>query len=330
MLTQEQIFKIKWLIALNENNRDKRGSLAYQKPKSDQIFDIHARVQGVGLGLRAYNDPKLLEWLKTMDTNLFAINQNDCDLDVSLLPDIGIDYSEFEHEPLSNTVHTTLEFINNHRKKRPVVFENEFWYHREIVTDHINDISQLKKGDVLIRSLPFFEDFTKGNNFDELMSHCTEHDIPVLLDLIWMPLTNEVIKVKEYDCVEVLCHSFTKTLPIAGIKGGFVSWRKPITKAKKLYPLGSKIGLHIAQQYMEQFGYYYVRDSLKLMQRKWCDVLGLGMNNFVYAGVIPKGHVLETENLHSKMVPNGKIKLFNLVPYYENNDAISDFLGIDR
>lgn len=329
MLDEDKILKIKWLIALNESKIDRRGSLLYQQPKSDTVFDIHARTHGINLGLRAYNHPEIIKWLKSNTFDLFQINQDSTHFDKKLLPSLGINFNEYEVEPISNTVHTVLEFLNIHADKRPTILQNEFWYHQEIIKNKISHYKQLKKGDVFVHSLPFFEDFKPVADLEDMLEHCSLNEIPVFLDLIWLPLTYEKIQIKNYDCVEVLCHSFTKTLPIAGIKGGFAFWRKPITQAKKLYPLGNKLGMYLSVEYMKIFGYYFVRDTLRDLQTKWCRILELQPHDFVYTGIIPKGHVLENQHLHNKMVPDSSLKLYNLIPFFENDKEISQFLNID-
>ena len=326
MLDKELYFKIKWLIARNElASKRRRGGFEYQKPKDERIISIHQRASGVHLGLRAVQTKNILNWMDSIDINLNDINQYEFDFDNSLIPDIGINLNEFKCYPLSTTVHTALEFINRHKNRRPIIFENDFWYFQEIIGTHITNLDSIAKNDVLIISVPFFEDFRVKQNMDDILARCCELDVPVMLDLVWLPLIENITALKNTDCVEVFTQSMTKVLPMSGIKGGFCFWRQPVLERNNLYPLGNNVGFYITKRYLAEFGYYHVRDSLRASQKEWCEILKLDYHSLVVAAGIPDGHFLYDQSLHSHRIPNTKI--FNLVPYYENNTSIKKLLS---
>lgn len=325
MLDKDLYFKIKWLIAKNELAfKSRQGGFDYQKPKDSSIVAIHQRVSGIQLGLRAVQSQEMLQWFKSLDIDLQEINQMSFDFDHSLLPDIGVRYNEFKSCPLSTTVHTALEFMNTYQKRRPVIFTNDFWYFKEIVPNRVGDANDLKPNDLLIISVPFFENFKVKDNMDKILSRCCDLDIPVMLDLVWLPLVNRIATLPNTDCVEVVTHSMTKVLPMSGIKGGLCFWRRPILARQLMYPLGNNVGFYITKKYLEDKGYYHVRDSLIEKQKYWCEILGLEAHDLVLGGDIPAGHFLEQESLHSHRIPHSKI--FNLVPFFENEQSIKSLL----
>ena len=322
--------QMKWIIAKAElADENKRGSLSYQKPKSSSTFDMHERVSGLHLGLRSANLPDVIGWLKSVKIDMYGYNHFEEKIQGSSLPDIGMHWDEYECEPMSSTVHTVLEFMQQHRHRTPVVFENEYWYHQKLAQKTIVKIDDLSKDDLLIISVPFYSNFKNHPSIDDILSRCTELGIPVVLDLIWLPLTKESIKLAHTDCVEVVTHSISKMLPMAGMKGGFAYWKKPVSKEQSLYPLGNKLIYHIGKRFIDEFGYHYVRDKFVPYQSKWCRILGLEQHDLCYVGRIPKGHWLESENLHAHEFQVGD-KLFNLVPYMENDDILSKFLDDNR
>ncbi len=330
MLDKDTYWKIKWLVAKNEfANNTKRGGFDYQKPKDDSIIEIHSRASGIQYGARAPQQPDIVEWLKNIDLNLFETNQMNFNFDTNLLPDIGVYWKEYKAYPLSTTVHTALEFMNLHKGRRPVIFENDFWYFQEIIDTKLKSVSELKENDLLIVSVPFFETFKYKHNMDDILKRCCDLDIPVMLDLIWLPLATVERPLRYTDCVQIIAQSMTKALPLSGIKGGVCFWRQPVPKRFNMYPLGNNVGFAITKKYLEHFGYYHVRDSLRNLQNKWCKMLSLQPHTMVMCGHIPDGHFLVGESLHSHRI--AKSDLFNLLPFYENDKEISRFLSdIDK
>ena len=165
--------------------------------------------------------------------------------------------------------------MNLHKDRRPVIFHNDFWYFQEIIDTKLQNITEIKENDLLIISVPFFETFKYKDNIDGILKRCCDLDIPVMLDLIWLPLSTETGQLRYTDCVQVISQSMTKVLPLSGIKGGVCFWRQPVPKRFNMYPLGNNVGYSITKKYLEQFGYFHVRDSLKTLQNKWCKILNL-------------------------------------------------------
>ena len=64
------------------------------------------------------------------------------------------------------------------------------------------------------------EQLKMREDMNEILKRCTELGVPVLLDCIWLPLTSQTLPLQHTDCIEVVTHSVTKMLPLAGIKGG--------------------------------------------------------------------------------------------------------------
>jgi len=319
--------QLKWIIARNElENKKKRGSFLYQRPASDNIFDIHKRVTGLNLGLRGVNLPQTIKWLETLTPNLFEINQFNKNFDTTKLPNIGVHWQEYNCEPMSNTVHTILQWMNTHKQREPVIFDKEFWYYRKIIDKTIHSVEDLQSNNCLVISVPFMNGLKCKKDMNEILKKCVELDIPVALDIIWLPLTNEKIALTNTECIEVITHSITKMLPLAGIKGGFVFWRKPIDDTHNIYPLGNSLSFWIAQEFLEHFDYFHIEKSLRPMQTKWCDLFDIKTHSCCYVGELPKNHWLQKENLYKKKYDEFDGTLFSLIPYYENDQMLTKFL----
>ena len=322
MLDEETFFKCKWIIAKNElANKDKRGPQRYQSPLSDSILDIHARVTGVHKGLIAAKTPASLDWIKVQQLDLLKIDQWQVDIDITKMPDFGIPWNEFEALPLADTINSVYEFLYTHKDKRPIIFEGEYWYHETIVKNKINSIDQIKPKDVLVISFPFFNDFTARSDMDDILEKCSSLCVPVLLDCIWLPLINKIPKLKNTDAIEVITQSVTKTLPLSGTKGGILFKKKPLTHAEVTYGTGNKLGSWLFNKYMNDKGYFYIRDSHRDLQNKWCNILAIKPHDMVYVGICDNKSFLKKYSMGQ-----GNGNLISLVPFFENDKMLSLFL----
>ena len=326
MLNEETYFKLKWLIAKNElANIRKQGSINYQKPCSNTILDLHARVSGIHKGLDAVRNNKIQDWIDSLKINLIEIDRWQPTFNTASLPDIGINWHEYETTALTNTMSTVYEFLHTHKKRRPIVFKNDYWYFQEIIENKIEHYNNIDQNDVLIISAPFFEDFQIKNDMNKILETCSNLSVPVLLDLIWLPLINNVKKLENIDCIEVITHSITKTLPIAGLKGGVCFRRKPVSKNLKTYPLGNKLGLWIFNQYVNNLSYYHVKNQLINLQKKWCELFGLEVYDFVYVGKNQKNNYFKKYSIHDGQIKDNN--LISLVPFYNNDEILTKYLN---
>lgn len=324
MLSKTQFEQMLWIIARSEQtNFRKRGPFAYYRPISNTIIDIHNRASGIMRGIRAVQTPHIMEWIDNLDINLNVINQWQVNPNLyQQWPSIGIEWNEFDLEPMSNTVHTVLHFLNQHRDRKPVRFPNDFWYYEKIISHTVQTLDQLQSTDVLVLSLPFFSTFKPLPNMNQILQRCSELGIPVALDCVWLPLVHHLPNLQNTDCVELVLHSMTKTLPLSGIKGGIACWRKPSRYEQQMYPLGGKLGAWVYEQYLSQLGYYHVRDHLKDLQSKWCSILDCVPHDFVYAG--EASNFLKEYSLHHDRIFNSN--LICLVPFFENDSNLSRYL----
>ena len=334
MLTHDQFTQCQWIAAVNEySNENARGSFAYQKPSSLQVADLHERVSGLHLGLRSVRIPRQIDFLKSLDVNLWHINQNNYTIDLDWFPKNNINYSEFAIIPQSSTVHTALEFINQNKGKTPVCFDQEFWYTQNIIMNFKNhkimDIShyeQLSKDCCLIMSVPYFGSLDYMPITNNILEHCNKLNIPVMLDFCWMPLNSTRFEFENIECVQVISQTFSKSIPYESISSGIAFWRNPINYNQKTYELGSRLATYILYHYQKEFDYYFTVNHLTNKQTVFCDILGLSKHTCVLTGLIPQEHYLENYHLHSHRIDNASNKMLSLVSWYENEQQILNFI----
>lgn len=323
MLSKENFFKLKWLIAKNELKfPDTTGSFSFQRAKSDSIIDIHTRVSGLHLGLSASRAEHMLEWIKSLQLDLMKIDRWIIKNNFDQLPNIGIRWAEYEKTAMADTVHCVYEFLQKHKERKPIIFNGEFWYFAKIIANQIHTVDEIKKDSVLVISYPFMEKFKVKNNMNHILQRCCELNVPVLLDCIWLPLTKESYLLEHTDCIEMITHSMTKTLPLAGIKGGLCFYKKPLPIEMRHNEIHGKIGAFIFDKLINEKGYWYVRDSHHELQKKWCNILGLEQHDLVMVGTFKDNHALQEFG----MKKNNPGNLFSLVPFFNHDKVCTRFL----
>ena len=62
--------------------------------------------------------------------------------------------------------------------------------------------------------------------YETLLTHCSEKSIPVLVDCCYYPISRNIILNFEYDCIDTVCFSLSKTFPVANYRIG-VRYTKP-------------------------------------------------------------------------------------------------------
>lgn len=326
MLNKEDFFKLRWLMAKNEfKYPDTTGSFSFQRAKSNSIIDIHTRVSGIHLGLTASRSKHMLDWIKLLQLDLLSIDRWIINDNSHKLPNIGIRWTEYEKTAMADTVHCVYEFLQKHNDRKPIIFNGEFWYFGKIIENQIKTIDEIKKDSVLVISYPFMENLKVKDNMNQILKRCCELNVPVLLDCIWLPLTSELYFLEHTDCIEMITHSMTKTLPLAGIKGGFCFYKKPLPIEMRHNEIHGKIGAFIFDKLINEKGYWYVRDSHYELQKKWCSILGLEQHDVVIVGTYKNNHPLKEFGLKK----NNPENLFSLVPFFNHDLSCTNFL-IDK
>tara|TARA_E500000318_G_scaffold77732_2_gene72524 strand:- start:405 stop:1397 length:993 start_codon:yes stop_codon:yes gene_type:complete len=324
MLDKELFFKLKWLVAKNELLKpDTTGSFSFQRPKSDSIIDIHTRVSGLHLGFSPPRTQSILTWISSVPVDILEIDRWIVKTQIENMPDIGIRWSEYEMTAMSDTVHCVYEFLQKHRERKPVIFKGEFWYFDKIIENKIARLDELTKDSVLIISCPYMERLQVKSNMNDILQRCCELGIPVLMDCIWLPLTSEKISLKNTDCIEMITHSVTKMLPLAGIKGGFAFYKKPLPIEMRHNEIHGKIGAYYLDKFIKQKGYWHVRDSHVQLQEKWCKIFGLEKHQVVIAGCLGNDNTLK--DYGAKHI--NPLNLFSLVPYFNHDKSCTKFLA---
>lgn len=90
--------------------------------------------------------------------------------------------------------------------------KGEFMYHRTSLRyknwEYLND--DLSQGDALIISCPFSDTGRTPEDLEYLLSQCDELNIPVLLDMAYLPLSKGTTINVRHQCIDSICTSLSK------------------------------------------------------------------------------------------------------------------------
>jgi hypothetical protein len=322
MLSKDTFFELQWLMAKQElkHPRTSYGGSLNQRSKSSSVIDIHTRVSGMHLGILSSNAKHISDWIDSVQIDLNTVDRWDCTTNTKALPEIGLRWNEYDIRALSDSTHAVYEFIVRNKHRDPVIFEGEYWMYDSMIDRKITNIEQLNDRSLLIISFPFMHRLEPRHDMNEILKRCCELGIPVLIDCIWLPLTNNIVKLENTQCIEVIIHSITKMLPLAGIKGGLCFIKSPVPSEMRVTEITGKVGAYVFDQYIRQKGYFYVRNSHLALQQKWCEILSVNPHELVFAGKIDNGHELS----RFAWKQNGNI--INLCPFYTHNDICTEYL----
>ena len=113
-------------------------------------------------------------------------------------------------------IHGTIQcfdhFYLKYSNKRFRIQRGEFMYHRASLRNMNWEYldSPLEKGDALIISCPFSDTGKTPENLDMILKQCDQLEIPVLLDLAYLPLSKGTNINVEYKCIDSICTSLSK------------------------------------------------------------------------------------------------------------------------
>lgn len=126
--------------------------------------------------------------------------------------------SGLDHFKFKSFIHGTIQcfdhFYLKHCKRRFRFYKGEFMYHRasmkyNLEWKYLND-SDLEKNDAVIISVPFSDTGSAHVDLKPLLERCEELKVPVLLDLAYLPIAQNINIDVNFSCIDSICTSLSK------------------------------------------------------------------------------------------------------------------------
>ena len=197
---------------------------------------------------------------------------------------------------INGAINAFDSFYLRHSNKRLRVFKGDFLYHTIIsrldsLIDiaEVNDENPLINGDCLIFSLPFSLDGSVNIDVDSIIETCENRNIPVLIDMAYLPLVSDIRKFKNYSCIEDIVFSLSKFA--SGLERVRIGLRlrrnfidDPIGAANQIGMLNN-IGVYIGTKILEKFELNRPFNLYRNKQIILCEDLNIKPSDCVIFGI---------------------------------------------
>lgn len=271
-------------------NLNKGKLFAYMAKFHKNFFETRPLANHVLQGSRAVQDQELINFLKSLDvkdqyhdlgwlrkfTGEFKSWLGDCNI-IDGLDHLEADFS-------AGTTQSFDSFYYRHRFKRFRCFIGEYFYHlkhwQSTETDwsFISDADPLVKGDALVLSLPFCDTGNLYAGYEHLLQFCERNQIPVLIDCCYYTLTNNIKLNLNFDCIDTVSFSLSKSFPVSHLRIGVRYLRKSVMDGQKLHDsinYNNNISAFIGYKFLEKFACNHIYTKYRSKQEEVCNYFNL-------------------------------------------------------
>ena len=198
---------------------------------------------------------------------------------------------------VAGTTETFHMFYYKHMDKRLRLFKDEYFYHHMMRKNYFKDYldldsNTLAKGDVVVMSCPFSGTGGIPNDFYNILKICEELNIPVMLDLAYINISNIRELNVDYKCIETITTSLSKVFPVETLRIGIRLERNLFDDPIHAYNQNNYVNLqsiHVGHELIKRFDNKWLLNKYKGIQIETCDALGVHPSDCVIFGIADKG-----------------------------------------
>lgn len=184
------------------------------------------------------------------------------------------------------------KFYHLHMDKRLRLYRGEYFYH-QMMSRNFNKFEwigddPIRNNDVLVVSVPFADTGNVPEKFEEILQQCDDKNVPVLLDMAYLNISNIKDLNVNYNCVEVITTSLSKVFPIEHHRIGIRLTREKFDDTLIAYNQNSYINLYsvnIGHKFIKEFKNDWIYNRYRDKQSSLCDELGVVVSDCVIFGV---------------------------------------------
>lgn len=201
---------------------------------------------------------------------------------------------KFKHIDFSaGTTETFHMFYFRHLEKRLRLFKGEYFYHHIMARNYFTNFKLINEGpiepgDVVVMSCPFSNTGNLPAGFYDLLANCEQHQVPVMLDMAYIGISNIDALDLNYDCITTLTTSLSKVFPVEQHRIGIRLERQLIDDNMVAYNQNDYVNLYsvnVGQKLIERFDNDWLYNKYKDTQRDWCERLGVEASSCVMFGL---------------------------------------------
>lgn len=211
---------------------------------------------------------------------------------------IGLDFTGYSNVNFSaGTTETFDKFYHRHLGKRLRIFKGEYFYHQIMGRNYFEmewlEDSEIKENDFVVMSCPFADTGNMPKNFYSILESCDKLDVPVLLDLAYINISNLMNINLNYNCIKTITTSLSKVFPIEHYRIGIRFDRDYIDDTLNAYNQNNYVNLysvHIGHSFIKKFSNDWLYKKYQAAQLSICKKLNVKPSDCVIFGLADQGY----------------------------------------
>jgi hypothetical protein len=204
-------------------------------------------------------------------------------------------WEDLKYLDFSNgTTETFDKFYQTHSNLRLRLLRGEYFYHqiqaRVLFENRFNWIGDapLSAGDVVVMSCPFSDTGNVPSGFDDILSECDRLEIPVLLDMAYISISDITDLDLSHTCIRVITSSLSKVFPVEHHRIGIRMRREFEDDTMAAYNQNQYVNRHsvnLGHYMISSFSNDWLIKKYKEQQKQICDEMGLEASLCVIFGI---------------------------------------------
>jgi len=341
----KQINQLAWTLSMAsaQDRLDVPGEYIWAFPKDDSFDSVRSRSRSIFSSGNSIKDPDVIDFVQNCDVakhllNPWIVNQFEAAFPAWIAAGTRYRLDNFDlFKYVGFSAGTQESFINHYltnKDRRFRVFRGDYWWHMDIWSKtnlswaYIED-DDLDENDTCIVSYPFALTGDKHPQLDWLIDQCEHKGIPVMLDFIYLPNSNNAVDIDlSADCIQQITFSFSKTFPVQCAK---IAVR--MCKQKPDDPMQmsndenicNRLSAGLALDIIKNFPVDYNVIKYSTRQEYWCKQLGLEATKVVHFGLGDDYTSYGRDNNTAWCSPfNEQQNRYNLGMLFENEKMLTD------
>jgi hypothetical protein len=266
-----------------------------ESPGAD-FYQVRGRAHSLYIGSKVETDTEFTDWLGQAITsdevahavkssqNLNKFENEFTDWILSHKSNRLHGLKQFEPDYSEGSTQAFDSFYFRHRQRQFRCFVGEYFYHIKTWQANSADwswlgsVEDLQPGDALVLSIPFCDTVLQRDNYNNLMTRCCELGIPVLLDLCYYIISNDLDIDLNYKCIDTVAFSLSKAWPVSAARIGIRYTRPTVFDGQKLHHsigYNNNLGALVGSKIINHYSADWIYNQRKTKYTKVCKVLDL-------------------------------------------------------
>ena len=192
------------------------------------------------------------------------------------------------------TTNTFDLFTATNPTRRLVSFKGEYIYHNIMQRTIYGEITSLThadeidENDCVVISCPFADTGEEHPEMNEILARCDRLGVPLLLDMAYINISEDININLEHDCIKALTTSVSKVFPLGHVRVGMRMKKTNIDDGLDMTTSCdwvNKLGIGISNHVLKNFTSSFIVNKYKQQQIEMCKQLDVHVSKSVIFGI---------------------------------------------